>query len=310
MLNSNNIIKLSSILVLLILVLWTSKILTQKENKPDETILPVKIIWGAPPENYTIIGNTVHTLNVKVLGTKEVLNELKGSELSYKPDLSGITSGTALFEIDPDNIVLPAEVTILDVKPSSLTFRVERHMEKIIPVMLSLSGTPSENYSLSEIYVKPAKIKIKGPEHLLKNLESIYTKQIDLNGISEPIKKEVPLNISENLLPFISTRIVRIEAALVEKIAKRILKKVKVKGRRTVYKHKIRPASVDLIVEGAIIAVRDLDPKKDIKVYVDLNNLKPGVYARRVKIELPGNVSLIGVKPEVFTVTIYKYRYK
>ena len=307
--NLNNIIKLTIVLVLLLLVIWTSKNLTTKEEKkPDESTLFVKVDWGDLPENHTIVGNTVNTLKVKVIGSKEIIDDLQNKELVYKPDLSGISSGTALFEIDPDNIVLPAQLTIIGVEPSSLTFKVENHIEKILPIKLNLSGIPSDNYSLSEIYLKPSKIKIKAPQYILKDMDCIYTKNIDLNGISEPINKEIPLNISDKLLPYVPNRIVRIEISLVEKIAKKIIKKVRVKTKNTVYKSKIMPSSVDLIVEGSIIAVRDLDTKKDVNVYVDLKNLKPGLYARRVKIELPGNVSLIGVKPEVFTVKIYKFR--
>ena len=47
-----------------------------------------------------------------------------------------------------------------------------------------------------------------------------------------------------------------------------------------------------------------LDNEKGIHVYVDLKSLKPGVYIRRATITLPVKTTLIGVKPEIFTVKI------
>jgi YbbR domain-containing protein len=90
-----------------------------------------------------------------------------------------------------------------------------------------------------------------------------------------------------------------------EKIETREYRNIRVTGKKTPYRYKIRPSTVDLTFEGRIKALQELNPKT-VNVYIDLKGLKPGVYARRVKIEVPGNVSLTGVRPEIFTITLYK----
>jgi len=307
MFNYSKILKVCSV-VILCLITIISIVLYRYRYASIEEDLTVNIEWGEVPSNLMMIGNIPQKIIVRIRGNPTVINSLSGKQLTYRPDLSGISSGTALFKIDQDKLILPQEVSIIGIEPQAVTFRVELIKEVDLSVNVRTIGTPSPNFMVSEIYVKPGKVSIKGPDKIIGDITVIDTMEIDLEGISESFKKEVPLDVSEALLPYISTRLVRVEVSLQEKIEKRDFLNIPVLGKDTRYRYKIRPETVALTIEGPSQSLQTLDIKKDIKVYVSLKNLKPGVYARRVKIELPGNMTLTNVKPKVFTVAVINRR--
>jgi YbbR domain-containing protein len=68
--------------------------------------------------------------------------------------------------------------------------------------------------------------------------------------------------------------------------------------------YSIMPPTINIEVKGPVNIIEKLHKDKGIEVYVDLKGLKHGVYVRRATITLPVKTTLIGVKPELFTVKI------
>jgi YbbR domain-containing protein len=70
------------------------------------------------------------------------------------------------------------------------------------------------------------------------------------------------------------------------------------------YEFNISPGTLTLEIKGPLNIIDNLQPQKDIQVFVELKNLKPGVYVRRATISLPVKTTLVNVEPELFTVKI------
>ena len=68
--------------------------------------------------------------------------------------------------------------------------------------------------------------------------------------------------------------------------------------------YSITPPAISLAVKGPANVVNTLETSREFVVYMDLKGLEPGVYVRRATIVLPVNTLLVGVSPEIFTVTI------
>ena len=64
------------------------------------------------------------------------------------------------------------------------------------------------------------------------------------------------------------------------------------------------PEHVDITVRGPFCRVSALLPDKDISLTLMLKDLKLGVYVRRASIGMPVGISLVDVKPELFTVRV------
>jgi len=275
--------------------------------QPVTTQISVKLDWGQKPEDITLMTEVEKNVSIQIKGYKYLVEPILTQEIVYPIDFSKIQTGSVNLVIDSKKLKFPEGIELLSINPESLSFQIERIIEKEIPVRLSVSGTPSKSCVLSEIYLKPGAIFFNGPENVLKDktITEFFTRELSLDGAHESFSKELPIIMDESLIPFVSKRIVRVDVTLNEKIEAREYKNIRVIGKNTPYRYKIRPSTVDLTFEGRIKALQELK-LNTINVYIDLQGLKPGVYARRVKIEVPGNVSLTGVRPEIFTITLYK----
>jgi len=295
------------IFVCLCLVIGVMIFYYKHRYQPITTQISVKLDWQQKPNDISFLSEVVKNVSIEIKGYKYLIEPLLNREIVYPIDFTGIQTGTVNMSIDPQKFNLPDEIEINRISPQSLSFHIERIIEKELPVRLSVSGTPAKSCVLSEIYLKPGVIVFNGPENVLKNknITEFFTRELTLDGVNESFSKELPLIMDESLIPFVSKRIVRVDVTLNEKIETREYKNIRVTGKNTPYRYKIRPSTVDLTFEGRIKALQELNPKT-VNVYVDLQGLKPGVYARRVKIEVPGNVSLTGVRPEIFTITLYQ----
>jgi len=275
--------------------------------QPVTNEISVNLYWGQKPDDISFMSEVKKHVTLQIKGYKYLVEPLLTRELIYPIDFSNLQTGTVNLAIDPLKLQLPEGIEVLSINPDLLTFQMERIVEKEIPVRLTVSGTPAKSCVLSEIYLKPGVIIFNGPENILKDkkVTEFYTRELLLDDVNESFSKELPLVMEESLVPFVSKRIVRVDVTLIDKIETRVYKNIRVRGKNSPYRYKIRPSTVDLTFEGRIKALQELNPKT-VNVYVDLQGLKPGVYARRVKIEVPGNVSLTGVRPEIFTITLYK----
>jgi YbbR domain-containing protein len=271
------------------------------------TQISVRLDWGQKPEDISLMNEVQDHVSIQIKGYKYLVDPLLTRELVYPIDFSKTQTGTVSMPIDPAKLKIPKEIEILSINPENLSFQMERIIEKEIPVRLSVSGTPAKSCVLSEIYLKPGMIVFNGPENVIKDkkISEFYTRELSLDNAHESFSKELPIIMDDSLIPYMSKRIVRVDVTLNEKIETREYRNIRVTGKKTPYRYKIRPSTVDLTFEGRIKALQELNPKT-VNVYIDLKGLKPGVYARRVKIEVPGNVSLTGVRPEIFTITLYK----
>jgi len=260
--------------------------------------------WREKPSDMSLMSEVPDQLKVKIKGYGFVLEPFVKKEHVYLIDFTNVETGTVYMPIDATRFQFPEDVEIIDITPNQLTFRIERIIERELPVRLSVSGTPAETCVLSEIYLKPGLVIFNGPEAILKDTQEFFTRELSIEGVHESFSKELPLVMDESFTPYVSSRIVRVDVTLNEKIQLQVFKNIHVRGKNTQFRYKIRPSTVDLTFEGKMKALKELSPKT-INVYIDLTGLKRGVYARRVKIEVPGNVSLTGARPEIFTITLY-----
>ncbi|MBU4185867.1 MAG: hypothetical protein KKC23_06680 [Proteobacteria bacterium] len=184
-----------------------------------------------------------------------------------------------------------------------MTVKVEKETKKELPVIVSFSGKPAPGFFTYAV-TKPSSVMLKGPENILGPIEKIFTKPIDVNGLSESFKKEIALDLPECLDIISFSGIILAEVFIEEQIVAREFKNIPVKGKDSTYTFSITPPAIDIEVKGPVNVLEKLYQENGLEVCVDLKGLKPGVYVRRASIILPVKTILVGVKPEIFTVKI------
>ena len=268
-----------------------------------EFFIPVEI--SGIPSGLTVTGSHLKGIEVRVRGPKSALETLAKLKPKYLLDLSGAGVGVKTIYFDQHRVALPKGVTIIKITPELLTIRIENEIKKELPVIISLSGKPASGFIVAGAVAKPLSSVLRGPQNILGPMEKVLTKPIDIKGMSESFKKEIVLDLAEDLEVISASKVVFAEIFIEEKIAAKLYHDIPVEGRDTQYRYSVSPPGVNIEVKGPVNVLEKLYAEKGIKVYVDLKGLKPGMYVRRASIALPLKTTLVNAEPEIFTVKIY-----
>jgi YbbR domain-containing protein len=256
------------------------------------------------PQGLTLAGPALKEIEIRVKGPPEVLEDLRRNVPRYPLDLSAVAVGVESIAVDPDLIPIPVGVQITRVNPAYLRVSVDHLIKKKVAVKVVVSGDPAGSYSINGTLAKPATMLICGPETAVGSVDEVFTKPVDVTGRSENFKKEIAVDLAEGVEICSSSGIVLAEIYLAAKVATKRFAGIWVQGKNTPYAFSISPPTLTLEIKGPLNIINNLQPSKDIDVYVELENLKPGVYVRRAAISLPVKTTLVNVEPELFTVKI------
>lgn len=275
-------------------------------EKKDDVILPIPVRLKNVPCDLVAMPD-VSTLEVHVRGPAKLLDEFKSQDTSYTVDLSAGKPGSLPINICKDAIRVPPKLAIVSVQPESLTINFEQRLKKMVAVVPDLCGEPPGGYVVSRVAVTPSTVELSGPYTVIDSLTAIRTTMIDVKGLNKTIKKKVALALKPELyIQPANEELVDVEIIIEEKNVEKGFE-ISVEGRNTLYHSMITPSTINIRIKGPIKTIEELTKSQDkLKAYADLNNLEPGVYVRKVAINLPLNVLLVDAKPEVFTVKITK----
>jgi YbbR domain-containing protein len=273
-------------------------------EKVEDVVLPIPVRLENVPSDLVAVAD-VGILDVRVRGPVKLLDEIKGQDIHYTIDLSKGAPGLLPITVSKDAIHVPRKLSVVSVQPESLTINFEKRLDKKIPIVADLCGTPSEGYVVSRVVVTPSVVELSGPYAVIDRLTAIRTTPIDVNGLTATIKKKVALAIKPELhVEAISKGIIDVEVFVEEKKVEKSFD-LPVEGKNTPYHYVITPSNINISIKGPINTIEELVASQEkLQVYVDLNGLKPGMYVRKAAISLPLDVVLVDAKPEVFTVKI------
>jgi YbbR domain-containing protein len=288
--------------VLLAMLLCSLKPVQPSNVNEIEILIPVD--FYNLPDGLTLVGPAPKEIELRVKGPLSMLDNLKQNVPRYKLDLSGVAVGSESIAIDPDLIPMPGGTLITRVNPAYLTVKVDRLLKKEVPVKIAVSGEPDSHYFINDTLAKPSTMLICGPKTVVGLVDEIFTKPIDVTARSESFKKEIAVDLAEGVETCFSSNIVLAEIYFAAKVATKRFAGISVQGKNALYEFNISPDTLTLEIKGPLNIIDNLQPQKDIQVFVELKSLKPGVYVRRATISLPVKTTLVDVEPELFTVQI------
>lgn len=276
----------------------------------EQTDIVIPLDFGKTAAGLTIAEANPKSIEVRVEGPERVLKTLAKHKLSYKLDLSRLGKGLMSIPLDMGLIDLPRRVKIISASQKTVLVKIEMEITRQVTVKVVLSGKPAAGFTVADAVSRPADVFLRGPASILSAFAQVDSKPIDVNGLTESVKREIALKLPAGVDVIFPSGIMRADVFVEPKIITKKFVGLTVEGKNVRYQYSINPALVDIVVSGQMITVEKLEPSRDIKIYVDLKDLKPGVYPRRATLALPVDVSLVDVKPEIFTVKIEKKKRK
>jgi uncharacterized protein (TIGR00159 family) len=132
-----------------------------------------------------ILDTSVNTVNIHLSGSGSLIKTIQPEQVKVKLDLDKAVVGSNIFTITNDNISLPPGVSLKKVEPSVVEVTLDVPIEKELPVQVDWAGRLPEHLILTKVNLDPEKIRVIGPNQILKNITTIYTEKVSLDNLKK-----------------------------------------------------------------------------------------------------------------------------
>lgn len=151
-----------------------------------EIVMDMALEVTNPPEGMIIKSGLVDDIKIRVRGPKGLVRSLTEKKLSYSVDVSKLTVGDRVIEIEVGKIPLSPAFDVVEISPNRLTLSVDRIADKTIPVEVVWRGKINPDYQVDSVSSDPKAVEIRGPESVLRKISRTRI------SIEEEFPDEVP----------------------------------------------------------------------------------------------------------------------
>ena len=174
------------IALLVAIVLWFFVMSDQNPSMDSSFSIPVDIVNA--PDGYKISRN-VDTVTLKVRGARSLFATTSASDLKAYVDLKGITEGRHAVKIQS---VLPPGFELLETSPETISFSIDKIIQKQIPVELAVTGAPETGATVGKVLPSVQSVTIEGPSSVIDTVTRVMA-NVNVAGNRSDFSVTVPL---------------------------------------------------------------------------------------------------------------------
>ncbi len=252
------------------------------------------------PQGYAVSDYSTDQVSINLKGVGWQLAQMTmGSEpefmipVSAEPGIHKVIVRNAIEK----NRWLSSKVQVNEVSPTEISYKIEKRIEKKVPVKPNLQMNFKEGYGLiSDVTVAPESVVVDGPESKLDKLESISTVVKNYNSLTQSKVENIPLQQEDNLE--YNTDFVKVSFNVQKIVDKEfqdirvVVKNIPPSKNLTVF-----PETINVILRGGINLLGKLD-KNDIKVSVNFHQAIKDTLGYLVPvIEVPKYTTFVDSEP-------------
>ncbi|NPV43947.1 MAG: hypothetical protein HPY70_08230 [Firmicutes bacterium] len=270
-----------------------------------EKQVPIVVrLTGIPAGGFAAMDPSAKPGEAVLKGARSVVESVKSAFVSV--DISGknrdVKGNFPLRVVDEKN----GEVKNITFRPETVDVIVPIVKKADVEVIPKITGSPAGGYAVSDITVVPLTLSVTGEDEVVESLNELYTEGLDITGLSQDIQKEVKVILPEGVKPVRGekdtvTVFINIEKEVEGSL--KITKEVDVINLQGGYEAVIEPVEITLNFKGLRQFVDNVK-EDDINIYVNLKNLKQGVYNAKLQVGVPENITLLDYSPKNISVEI------
>ena len=175
-----------------------------------------------------------------------------------------------------------------------------------MPVKVAIKDSPPLGIELDKITCAPATVKVIGAQHILAEMDHIYTEPISLKGKHSSFKTSVPVSIPESTRITTSPDWVSVDFSFVQRNTTKEFKNVPVKilySTTSPHSFSVHPKTISITLKGEQQRIEKIIPE-NLFAYIDCSDLNENTeYDLSININLPPGVTLEKASPNVIHVT-------
>ena len=287
---------LKVISLMLAIVLWYFVGGEDQVNK--NVMIPIEII--NLPSDLVISNQFKKEIEVTVSGPQSIIQEMSSRAITRQVDLSSATPGTMVIDNDNDHIPVPRGITVQRVQPSSIILSLDKLIQKKFPVTARTVGQVPDGYVLKVLKMDPEVITITGPLTILSQVNELYTKPINLEGMKQSIQLQIPLVLEPAIVELIGQTSVTADLSIGVIMVKKNLDAMEVQAIIGGVKRTIKPKKVNIVANiPKKYLDKNIDPKSLISVTLgepEADNSFKVQVVPRAEVELP--IEILSIVPD------------
>lgn len=160
-----------------------------------EIVLPVFLELENIPAQTEVFGDIPDSVQVRLRGPSSLLRTLSQQNVSFSIDMKDATMGEEkVVALTPDLVHAPFGVEVVRVNPASVRLAVEPRNSRDARVVPALTGMPLTGFEIEGTVVTPETVRVEGPLSHIRDMETIKTTPVNLNGRKEAFREVVELD--------------------------------------------------------------------------------------------------------------------
>lgn len=282
----------------------------------------IQLAINAPP-GLTILDTSSNMVTVSLSGPQNVIEHIsdmiKDNKIKARYDFPDISDRkedkfTEIIRLSRKNFNFPQEIRLDLVVPNEIEVILGRLESKYLEVRLQKKGVTALGYKIASDFFYPHEALVTGPANILKEAGIIYTKPIDINGITSEQNRTFPWTVgleqSISLLkddknvsvPIRCKEKINVWLHISEQVGIKEFEKIKINvlhPSNYAFEVKLKEEYIDLSLKGPKLILDSLN-SADITAYINVSSLSPpGPYKQPVIFTIPEMLEIEGHPPEI-----------
>jgi YbbR domain-containing protein len=287
--------------VLLATALW----FTVAGEQNVERTMRVPLELRNMPANLEILGDPPTTIDVRVLGSSELLGRLDPGDVVARLDVADARPGSRLFHIGTDEVRVPYGVSVQQLTPATIALELENSARRRIPVQPAIEGDPAPGFVTGTVTAEPASVEVIGPESHIAGLIAATTEPVSVSGQRGTVTDTVTIGVSDTAVRLAEPMKAAVRIEILPAPVERVVDGVPIRWRNLDpgLTARIQPRTTTVTMRGRRDAI-DAMRAETIDAFVDLAGLGPGQYNLRVQFDPTESFGVSATEPAVVQVTI------
>jgi YbbR domain-containing protein len=163
------------------------------------------------PDSLVIVGPIPTEVEISISGTRRELLFTSFRKITMMVNMARATSGRFTQRLAVSDILLPPGIEPGDVRvvsPTSVNTRLDRLVTKRLRANVILSGSLPADLLFNRVPdASPIWVEVTGPESLVKPMDKVPTRPVELSRVRESVNREVALDYDERSLTCVPDRV-------------------------------------------------------------------------------------------------------
>lgn len=170
-------------------------------GKPIEKVIEIPVKFKNTHGKEYFVEANPSSIAIKITATRSQLRNIEKDKFEVEIDLEKYPPGIHQVRIPVEKINLPPTIKVKEISPVFLTVIIKKISQKQVPVRVSFSEGHDKESQTLKVIIKPSVVYVRGFWEEIKDIEEIYTEDIDpaylKNNKVIEVKFKVPAKVLE-----------------------------------------------------------------------------------------------------------------